>query len=86
MTDGFFKEDMEAAPAREPVKTKDTTKKTTSKKRPLTCESCGAFENGICKSPQMDMNGSGHKKALILGELPGQTDDRLGKQLEGEAG
>lgn len=48
------------------------------------CEKCGLFKT--CNTPRMKVTGAGKKKALIVAEAPGETEDTRGVQLVGEAG
>lgn len=48
------------------------------------CGKCGLYKT--CNSPKMKWSGEGRKKILILAEAPGETEDRLGKQLVGNSG
>lgn len=48
------------------------------------CEVCQLYRH--CKSPKMEVTGEGRRKVLIIAEAPGENEDRLGKQLVGNAG
>jgi DNA polymerase I len=48
------------------------------------CESCGLYMQ--CKSPFMESYGSETPKYLIIGEAPGDTEDKTGIPFVGEAG
>jgi len=48
------------------------------------CNKCGLFNK--CKSPQMPYTGIGKHKTLIIGMVPGRTEDEYNKQFVGDAG
>lgn len=48
------------------------------------CGECGLSKK--CFSPRMPVTGKGRRKVLFVGEAPGQTEDRKGEQLIGDAG
>jgi uracil-DNA glycosylase family 4 len=48
------------------------------------CGKCGLYRN--CHSPKMPVWGKGKKGIFILGEAPGQNEDREGKPFIGRAG
>lgn len=48
------------------------------------CEACGLYKT--CKSPKMEVTGSGRKEILIVAEAPGREEDRKGIQLVGNSG
>jgi len=48
------------------------------------CGQCGLYKT--CLSPKMKWTGKGQKKILIIAEAPGETEDRKGIQLIGDAG
>lgn len=48
------------------------------------CDKCGLYQN--CNSPKMPVWGEGKKEILILGEAPGQNEDREGRPFIGRAG
>jgi len=48
------------------------------------CRVC-ELKNG-CKSPKMELTGYGEKQILVIGEGPGEQEDRTGVQLIGPAG
>lgn len=48
------------------------------------CGQCGLC--GKCISPKMGPTGSGTRSILVVAEAPGETEDRQGEQLVGEAG
>lgn len=48
------------------------------------CAKCGLWKT--CNSPKMQPTGNGIKKVLVIAEAPGETEDRIGKQLIGQAG
>lgn len=57
-------------------------------KRPLSlvplCGACGLYKD--CDSPKMRVAGSGKRRVLIIGEMPGSHEDRLGKPMVGPSG
>jgi DNA polymerase len=63
-------------------------KETQSLKRPdgktLSCHSCGLYKKVL--SPRMQPYGNFKKGILNIGEAPGETEDRRGKQWQGKAG
>ena len=48
------------------------------------CVSCRLYKG--CKSPKMPMSGEGRKHILVLGEAPGEKEDKKGIQFCGESG
>lgn len=48
------------------------------------CGACGLHKT--CGSPKMDVSGEGRRKILIVGEAPGEQEDRKGKQFVGKTG
>lgn len=48
------------------------------------CESCKLYQG--CKSPKMPVTGQGKKKILLIGEAPGENEDKRNKQFVGQAG
>lgn len=48
------------------------------------CGACGLYE--YCESPKMPVSGRGKERILILGEAPGEDEDRQGKQFVGKTG
>ena len=48
------------------------------------CGACGLYKG--CKSPKMEPTGNGKRKVLIVGEAPGNEEDRKGIQLIGKSG
>lgn len=48
------------------------------------CEACGLYSQ--VKSPRMPWTGEGRRKALMLGEAPGATEDQENEQFRGKAG
>jgi uracil-DNA glycosylase family 4 len=48
------------------------------------CNKCGLWEG--CSSPKMTPTGKGNRRVLIVGEAPGENEDRVGKQFVGESG
>ncbi len=53
-------------------------------KRNLGCGACGLYKT--VKSPRMPYTGQGKRGVYILSEAPGESEDKLNKQLVGEAG
>lgn len=52
-----------------------------------TVPKCGLCRlNLSCKSPKMDVSGSGRKGIMIVGEAPGKMEDEFGKQFVGQSG
>jgi len=52
--------------------------------RTLTCPSCGLYR--YVKTPRMQPFGRFKKRILNVGEAPGETEDRRGKQWQGKTG
>lgn len=52
--------------------------------RTLSCPSCGLYRDAL--SPRMPPYGEGRRGLMIVGEGPGETEDRLGKPWRGRAG
>ena len=50
----------------------------------LGCSSCGLFQSVL--SPKMQAFGNFEKGILNIGEAPGETEDRKGKQWQGKVG
>ncbi len=50
----------------------------------VSCVSCGLYSK--CKSPRMEPYGNFRKGILIIGEAPGDHEDRVGKPWQGKAG
>lgn len=48
------------------------------------CSKCGLFQT--CNTPRMEPSGGGRKGVLVLAEAPGETEDKKGVQLIGDAG
>lgn len=48
------------------------------------CGACGLYKK--CLSPKMPPTGSGKRKILIVGEAPGEEEDRKNKQFIGKSG
>jgi uracil-DNA glycosylase family 4 len=48
------------------------------------CGKCGLYKD--CKSPKMEPSGSGGKSVLIVGDAPGETEDKRDRHFIGEAG
>jgi uracil-DNA glycosylase family 4 len=48
------------------------------------CLKCGLYKG--CLSPKMPVTGEGKRKIFVLCEGPGETEDRLNKQLVGDTG
>jgi len=63
-------------------------KETESKSRPggkvLSCASCGLYKDA--KSPKIKAYGKGKKGILIIGEAPGEVEDRKGLPWQGKTG
>jgi len=63
-------------------------KETQSLQRPdgkmLSCPVCGLYKTAL--SPRMQPHGNFKKGILNIGEAPGETEDRRGKQWQGKAG
>lgn len=49
------------------------------------CGACGLSETG-CKTPFMEVGGKGKQKIMIVGEAPGETEDKRGIQFVGKTG
>src|ERR1022692_2317444 len=60
----------------------------TSSKKPLAlvpqCGSCGLYQT--CLSPKMPVSGGGRRGILVVGESPGETEDRENTQFVGKTG
>ena len=52
--------------------------------RRFTCVTCGLYKGVL--SPRMKPHGKGKKGILIIGEAPGEWEDRKGKQWQGKVG
>jgi DNA polymerase len=65
-----------------------TVKETQSISRPegkvLSCQACGLYKD--VKSPRMKPFGNFKKKILIIGEAPGEAEDKTGKPWQGKVG
>lgn len=65
-----------------------TKEETQSKIRPdgksLTCYSCGVYKNVL--SPKIQPYGNFRKKIMVIGEAPGEEEDKKGKPWQGRAG
>lgn len=48
------------------------------------CGLCGLYQK--CRSPKMEVSGSGKKSVLIVGEAPGRHEDLEGTQFVGDTG
>lgn len=48
------------------------------------CGACGLYKK--CISPKMEVTGRGKVRLLLVGEAPGQKEDKIGKQFVGDAG
>lgn len=48
------------------------------------CGACKLYKG--CNSPKMEPSGNGKRKVLIVGEAPGEEEDRKGTQLVGKSG
>ena len=75
---GFFEEEVKIIESKKVIKPR-------IKKEPVfNCTKCGLSQS--CKSPQMAVHGKGKLSILIIGEYPGQSDDKNNKQFTGEVG
>lgn len=65
-----------------------TKKETESVSRPdgkvRSCSACGLYKD--CNSPRMKPYGNFKKKILVVGEAPGEVEDRAGKPWQGKTG
>ena len=65
-----------------------TRQETQSKSRPdgkiRSCASCGLYRD--VRSPRMKPYGNFKKKIMIIGEAPGEMEDKLGKPWQGKSG
>ena len=65
-----------------------TKKETESISRPdgktYSCVSCGLYKD--CKFPKMKPFGNFKKKILVVGEAPGEIEDKTGKPFQGKTG
>lgn len=48
------------------------------------CGACGLFKH--CQSPKMKPYGDGRKRVLVVGEVPGESEDEEGRPFVGKAG
>lgn len=48
------------------------------------CAKCGLL--GGCTTPKMPVAGQGNRKIMVIGEAPGETEDRHGRPFIGKAG
>ena len=48
------------------------------------CGQCGLYRK--CRSPKMSVHGRGYRKILIVGEGPGENEDKIGRPFIGNAG
>lgn len=48
------------------------------------CGQCGLYAK--CHSPKMQVDGKGKRKVLVVGEAPGETEDKQGRPFIGESG
>jgi uracil-DNA glycosylase len=48
------------------------------------CEACGLYKQ--CESGKMAVSGKGRRNVLLVGEAPGENEDRLGRPFVGAAG
>lgn len=71
MNEGFFSK-------------KDTESKTRPDGKIYSCASCGLYKDIL--SPKMAPFGNFKKQILIIGEAPGEQEDRAGKPWQGRAG
>ena len=75
---GFFEEEVKIIESKKVIKPR-------IKKEPVfNCAKCGLSQS--CKSPQMAVYGKGRLSILIIGEYPGQNDDKNNEQFTGKAG
>lgn len=63
---------------------KDTKSKSRPDGKVHSCASCGLYKG--CISPKMREHGEGKKDILIIGEAPGDTEDKKGMQWQGKTG
>ena len=61
-----------------------TNSSTSQIDRRFTCVTCGLYKNVL--SPRMKPSGKGKKGILIIGEAPGEWEDRRGRQWQGRVG
>ena len=52
--------------------------------RPLTCVSCGLYRHA--QAPKMAPHGDNRASLMIVGDAPGDADDRLGRHWQGKEG
>jgi uracil-DNA glycosylase family 4 len=62
----------------------DVTSKSRPDGRVYSCASCGLYKNA--KSPKMPLYGKGKRQILIIGEAPGEQEDRKGMPWQGKTG
>lgn len=62
----------------------DQTKSDKISSTPISCASCGLYKN--CLSPRMKPYGKFRKKVLVIGEAPGEIEDRRNKPWQGRVG
>lgn len=65
-------------------KKEDTMSLKVTGSKSLSCFSCGLFKS--CDSPKMSPYGNFKKKIMIIGEAPGERDDRNNKPWQGKTG
>src|SRR5690606_35816912 len=65
-------------------KKEDTMSLKVTGSKSLSCFSCGLFKT--CNSPKMEPYGNFKKKIMIIGEFPGERDDRNNKPWQGKTG
>jgi uracil-DNA glycosylase family 4 len=63
---------------------KQTESKSQVKGRRLSCESCGLYKDIL--TPRMEPFGNFKKGIMTIGEAPGMTEDKRGKQWQGKTG
>jgi len=63
---------------------RETQSKSRPDGRPYSCASCGLYTD--VKTPRMPMYGKGKKEILIIGEAPGEAEDRRGLPWQGPTG
>jgi uracil-DNA glycosylase family 4 len=52
--------------------------------RGFSCASCGLYKSAL--TPKMEPYGNFRKRIMVIGEAPGEDEDRRGKPWQGEAG
>jgi len=64
--------------------TEQTKMASRSGKHSLSCAACGLYKD--CRTPRMDPYGENQRNILVIGEAPGETEDRQGKPFVGKTG